>query len=267
MMTTTRPKTAILDGDIIAYRSAFWADNEGIDDLPARIKSDIKNWTPKGCDNIIVAMSCPRENNYRRDFWPKYKAHRDSYVKPDSMDYALELIYEEGNARCVNRLEADDLIGIMVSSGDAIGVTVDKDLRQVPGWHWNPDKEQDAIKIPETEADEFFYKQWMTGDSTDNIWGLWRVGPKKAQRILDNTDPSDWEDAIMNEYLNEDWDKRPETRLPEDINKEEYALSQARCVRILRSGDYNKETKEINLWLPTNNHVFSKENGENCGKY
>ena len=71
----------------------------------------------------------------------------------------------------------------------------------------------------------------------------------------------------MQQYLNEDWDKRPETRLPVDITKEEYALSQARCVRILRSGDYNKETKEINLWLPTNNHVFSKENGENCGKY
>ena len=267
MTTMTMPKTAIIDGDIIAYRAAYWADGEGIDDLPYRIKSDLKNWTPTECDSAIVAMSCPREYNYRRDFWPEYKKHRDSYVKPDSMDYALELIYEESDARCVNRLEADDLIGIMVSSGDAVGVTVDKDLRQVPGWHWNPDKETNPIKIPEKEADEFFYKQWMTGDSTDNIWGLWRVGPKKAQRILDDSPASDWEEIIMQQYLNEDWDKRPETRLPVDITKEEYALSQARCVRILRSGDYNKETKEINLWLPTNNHVFSKENGENCGKY
>ena len=266
MTMMTKPTTAIIDGDIIAYRSAYWADGEGIDDLPARIKSDLKKWTPSGCDEAIVAMSCPREYNYRREFWPKYKAHRDNYVKPDSMDYALEIIYEQSNARCVNRLEADDLIGIMVSSGDAIGVTVDKDLRQVPGWHWNPDKEKDSVHIPEAEADRFFYKQWMTGDSTDNIWGLWRVGPKSADKILDEFDSNDWEETIINKYLEEDWDKRPDNRTP-DMNKEEYSLAQARCVRILRSGDYDKDTKEINLWLPTNNHVFSKENGENCGKY
>jgi len=266
-----RPTTAILDGDIIAYRSAFWADAEGVEDLPYRIKNDIGKWTPRDIDNVIVAMSCPRENNFRRDHWPLYKKHRDNFKKPDSMPYALEEIYEQSpRAVCVDRLEADDLIGMMVSSGKAIGVTVDKDLRQVPGWHWNPDKEREPTLLSRWKADKFFFNQWMAGDSTDNIWGLWRVGPKKAEKFLDKVhkdwedeevevaidgiytrewDETVWEKAVMNMYIEEDWDKRPENRTP-DSSREEYAIAQARCVRILREGDYNEKSNEISLWSP-----------------
>ena len=74
------------------------------------------------------------------------------------MQYALEEIYSSGTVtRCVNRLEADDLIGMLVSSGQAIGVTVDKDLRQVPGWHWNPDKESEPFEVTEDDANHYFY--------------------------------------------------------------------------------------------------------------
>lgn len=247
------PHKAILDGDIIAYRAAFWADSEGVEDLPDRIAADLKAWTPNGIDpsNVIVAMSCPRENNYRRDFWPLYKEHREGVKRPDSMEYSIECIYDElpKNVHCVARLEADDLIGIMVSSGQAIGVTVDKDLRSVPGWHLNPDKETEIVFVSEAEADAFFYQQWMTGDSTDNIFGLWRVGPAKAKKVLAEHDPSEWDQVVMDMYLNEDWDRRPENKQP-NMSKEEFALAQARCVRILRAGEYNKATKEVSLWEP-----------------
>ena len=246
-----KPTKAILDGDIIAYRAAFWADSEGIDDLPSRIAKDLQQWTPDGVDEIIVAMSCPREENYRRDFWSPYKLHRDSVKKPDCMNYAIECIYEaSSNTRCVARLEADDLIGMMTSSGKAIGITVDKDLRQVPGWHWNPDKEFSPVLVEEKEADAFFYQQWMSGDSTDNIWGLWRVGPKKADKYLVDVDRKDWDQTILDLYDQEDWDKRPEEKTPE-ISRRDFALAQARCVRILRYGDYDKTTGEVKLWSPT----------------
>jgi hypothetical protein len=154
------------------------------------------------------------------------------------------------STRCVDRLEADDLIGMMVSSGKAIGITVDKDLRQVPGWHWNPDKETEPVLVSQEDADKFFYQQWMTGDSTDNIWGLWKVGPAKAKKVLDSNPREEWEQVILKMYEEEDWDKRPENKRP-TLDRTEFALSQARCVRILRDGDYNKETKEISLWTPT----------------
>jgi len=253
---TSIPQTAILDGDIIAYRAAFWADAEGVDELPHRIDTDINAWTPAGVDKVVIAMSCPRERNFRRDFWQTYKQHREGAKSPDCMEYAIELLWSHHHpqmsfttTRCVDRLEADDLIGMMVSSGKAVGITVDKDLRQVPGWHWNPDKEEKPVYVSQDDADRFFYQQWMTGDSTDNVWGLWKVGPAKAKKILDNTPHEEWEDTILKMYEEEDWDKRPEDKRP-TINRVEFALSQARCVRILRHGDYNKDTKKVTLWSP-----------------
>lgn len=248
----TKPTKVILDGDIIAYRSAFWADQEGVDYLPERIAKDIANWTPPDMDEVIIAMSCPREKNYRRSFWPSYKKHREDFKTPDSMKISLECIYNAGfSVRCVDRLEADDLIGMVVSMGQYIGVTVDKDLRQVPGWHWNPDKETEPVYVDLPSADRYFYQQWMTGDSTDNIWGLWKVGPAKASKLLDKHSPEDWDKMIMDMYINEDWTKRPEDKVPE-MSPSDFALSQARCVRILRSGDYNMKDKEISLWCPNN---------------
>lgn len=245
-----KPTVAILDGDIIAYRAAFWADAEGIDELPSRIETDLKAWTPEGVERMIVSMSCPREHNFRRDFWKEYKQHREGTKSPDCMEYAIDLIWDKSQSNyCIDRLEADDLIGIMVSSGKAIGVTVDKDLRQVPGWHWNPDKEPEPTFVSKEDADRFFYQQWMTGDSTDNVWGLWKVGPAKATKILDSTPRDQWSQTIRDLYNQEDWERRPEEKRP-NMTKEEFALAQARCVRILRQGDYNKRTKKINLWVP-----------------
>lgn len=247
-----KPTEVILDGDIIAYRAAFWADQEGIDYLPERISKDIANWTPPNMEQVYIAMSCPREKNYRRSFWPAYKKHREDFKAPDSMKYALECIYDLGlTVRCVDRLEADDLIGMLVSEGRCIGVTVDKDLRQIPGWHWNPDKEPEPVLVDQDSANYYFYQQWMTGDTTDNIWGLWKVGPAKAKKILDKHPPEEWDKVIMDLYQEEDWSKRPEDKVPE-MSPSDFALSQARCVRILRTGDYNKETREINLWCPNN---------------
>ena len=250
----TKPTEAILDGDIIAYRAAFWADSEGIEDLPSRIAEDIKNWTPQGVDAVVVAMSCPRTHNYRRMLWPVYKQHRDYFQSPESMGVSIECIYDIPSitVRCVNHLEADDLIGMLVSEGRAIGVTVDKDLRQIPGWHWNPDKESEPVQVSGKEADKYFYQQWMTGDTTDNIWGLWKVGPAKAKKVLENHPKESWDEVIMTMYKEEDWSKRPKNRVPVEMEPEEFALAQARCVRILRAGDYNKETQEVNLWGPNN---------------
>lgn len=244
------PTTAILDGDIIAYKSAFWADQEGIDELPAKLELEISRWIPQGVQNVIVALSCPRKANFRRDFWPIYKEHRSAFKSPDSLTYAIELIWEQNKVvRCVDKLEADDLIGIMVSGERAIGVSIDKDLRQIPGWHWNPDKEFSPTHVSLEAADRFFYSQWITGDSTDNVFGLWKHGPAKATSILEANEPAAWDSIIMDLYLNEDWERRPDNRKP-DMTKEAFALAQARCVRILRSGDYDEESKEIKLWSP-----------------
>lgn len=48
---------------------------------------------------------------------------------------------------------------------------VDKDIDQVPGLHWNYDKDE-RYQVTLMEGAASFWKQTLTGDSTDNIPGL-----------------------------------------------------------------------------------------------
>jgi hypothetical protein len=244
MKKKKHPKTAILDGDIIAYKAACLTDIEGSDGLLKRLRYAVKKWIPSGIKDIIVAFSCNRKDNYRRDFWVKYKAKRDGAAAPDSLQECKDCIYDNWECVDVPRLEADDLLGIHTSSGDMVGVTIDKDLLTIPGFHWNPDKDKEIRHRTEEEADRSFYFQWMIGDSTDGVPGLWRVGPKKANRFLDDCHPKEWDDMILEMY------NTPKYRNNTDLEPKDLALAMARSVRILRSGEYNFDTQEISLWCP-----------------
>ena len=46
-----------------------------------------------------------------------------------------------------------------------------------------------------------------------------------------------------------------EEKRPVDMFRKDFALAQARCVRILRHGDYDKDNNTINLWCPNNHGV------------
>jgi len=215
------PTTAILDGDIIAYKLACKVDVYGDEYLLQNIREYVASWTPYECEDVVLAFSCSREDNYRRKYWPDYKAHRSSVSKPDSMIDVINSIKALYKIAYTPHLEADDLMGMEASGERAIAVTIDKDLRCTPGWHWNPDKEWEPRYLTVEQADRFFYKQWLMGDSTDKIPGIPKVGPVKADRILEQNSPANWEAIVMVEY-----EKRGLT--------EEYALSQATSVRILR---------------------------------
>jgi hypothetical protein len=65
--------------------------------------------------------------------------------------------------------------------------SVDKDLDQIPGWHYNFVKGT-AYHITPEEGMYRFYKQILTGDSADNIIGLKGVGPIRADKMLEDCD-------------------------------------------------------------------------------
>ncbi len=235
MTEPIQPKLAILDGDIIAYKAACWADTEGIDSLEDRLSSDVSNWTPEGVDQIMIAFSCSRDENYRRQWWSSYKAHRSARPDPDSLAYAKEILFNEYYSKKVPHLEADDIMGLGASSDKAIAVTIDKDLKGVPGWHWNPDKQDKPEYISEYDADKFFACQIVAGDPTDGIPGLPGKGPKYFEKEILQFDHEDWFQEILWAY--------------EELgHNEDYFLSQARCVRILRNGEYDKETGKVIPW-------------------
>ncbi len=95
--------------------------------------------------------------------------------------------------------------------------------------------------MTEEEADRFFFLQWMTVDSTDGIPGHWRIGPKKADKLLDTWDKDTWFDEICLMYEDEKYNKN-------SYNEMEKAM--AWCIRILRTGEYDFKNKEIKLWMP-----------------
>jgi hypothetical protein len=53
--------------------------------------------------------------------------------------------------------------------------TKDKDLNCIPGRHYNWSKGEE-VTISEPEANAHFYSQVITGDTSDNIPGLYGVG-------------------------------------------------------------------------------------------
>ena len=79
--------------------------------------------------------------------------------------------------------EADDDVGIASTQYNGWIVHVDKDLNQLPGWHYNPIKGEEYY-VTEEEGLRSFYTQLLTGDRIDNIVGLYGIGPVKAAKLL-----------------------------------------------------------------------------------
>jgi DNA polymerase-1 len=245
-MPRKKPEHAMLDGDVIAYQTAFWAETENGEGIEKKLNSLIKKWTPKECSSFTVALSCRRADNYRKDIWYKYKANRDALYSPEFLPDVRKCIRDLYKTKEVARLEADDILGIYTSSNRSVSVTIDKDLKCIPGWHFNPDKDKKLRYVSKAEAKRFFYVQWMTGDSTDGIPGLWRIGPKKAEAFLDQWKESEWDEKIMELYLSD----KHHVRNAKDMTRREAGIAMAQCVRILTTDTYNLKTNKTKLWLP-----------------
>ena len=79
-------------------------------------------------------------------------------------------------------------------------MSLDKDLDQIVGWHYNFVKHLGYYIKPE-EGLVKLYTQMLTGDAADNIKGLFRVGPVKAAKIIgDTTDELELYNKVLEAY-------------------------------------------------------------------
>ena len=62
-----------------------------------------------------------------------------------------------------------------------------RDRLQIPCTHFNFNRNE-WTDVDEWDGLKFFYTQILTGDSADNIVGLYKVGPVKAGKILDGAE-------------------------------------------------------------------------------
>lgn len=103
-------------------------------------------------------------------------------------------------------MEADDAISIAATElgEDAVIVSIDKDLDQLPGWHYNFVK-RNLYYVTASEGIRNFYRQILTGDRVDNIIGLRGIGPVKADRILgESGTEQDYYQKVLGAYEGND---------------------------------------------------------------
>jgi hypothetical protein len=134
------------------------------------------------------------ENNFRKELNPEYKANRDPLHKPAYYNEITEYLIKHWDAQVVNRIEADDAMAIEQWRAwydgypeKTVICTIDKDLDQIPGWHYNFVQRR-KYWITEFEGLRNFYTQLLVGDRADNIQGVYGLGEKTVAKLFQNVD-------------------------------------------------------------------------------
>jgi len=130
------------------------------------------------------------KGNFREDIATikGYKANRIGIAKPVHYKGIRRYMRERWGACVARGWEADDALAMAAhqhayDTEAVILVSQDKDLRTVPGRHYNPRKKLWSTVAPQ-EALLNFYRQVLTGDPVDNIGGCYKCGPKAADELL-----------------------------------------------------------------------------------
>jgi 5'-3' exonuclease len=182
----------LIDGDIVAYRCAFKCNDESektacyttgsfLSDMISHLYTLID-----GEPDYKVYLT--GKGNFRHDIavTEPYKGNRKEKEKPVHLEAIRQYLIKDWNSVVSEGEEADDLIAIDATAiPDSIIVSLDKDFNQVPGKHYNFNK-QDLYNVSEDEGLLFFYRQIIMGDKADNIVGVHGIGEKKSQKLLED---------------------------------------------------------------------------------
>ncbi len=167
---------ALVDADIVCYRTAASCEpNKSGRDVREPLEDAIKR-----CDELMkrilhetgtteykAFISGPE--NFRYSIDPEYKSNRANQPRPLWLEPVREHLVVQWGGYVSDGVETDDHLGIE-QTGDTIICSIDKDLLQIPGRHYN------FVTGVFTDIDEAqgwrnFYTQLILGDKSDNIPG------------------------------------------------------------------------------------------------
>lgn len=113
-----------------------------------------------------------------------YKGNRDRGERPYWYAGIYDYLSSMPNVTVVVGKEADDEIADRHSDGVTIICSRDKDFRQLTGWHYSwpsyKQEERPPYYVSDIDGQRSLYAQILTGDSADNILGLYGVGSKST---------------------------------------------------------------------------------------
>lgn len=261
----------LIDADMIVYEAAFagqdreTGDVYSFDFVAEHIDSKIRNIcaSVQATEDPILYLT--GKGNFRIEL-AKSKPYKGK--RPERpYHYKNAMVYLESlGAVVAEGLEADDLMAMEQTARpeETVICTRDKDLRQVPGWHYGwehglqPEFELQLVdeigilnlieKESISEAGvvrrykevkgtglKFFYAQLIIGDGVDNIPGLPRGGPALAYKLLADTNTEgEMFNAVREAYRKKLGDEA-----------DEYLLEQARLLWMVRELD--EEGKPV-MW-------------------
>jgi hypothetical protein len=162
----------------------------------AQMKSMIekcKLYLGDGYPEAIIGNRDDRSMNFRHQVATlrPYKGNRTS-AKPIYYQRIRDLLITEWGGREVREPhETDDEVSIQMIRAARDGVpavlcTIDKDLDQIPGLHYDY-RSHVFYTVSALEAELVFYRQVLSGDATDNIPGALNVGVSKAAEWVTTT--------------------------------------------------------------------------------
>lgn len=206
------------------------------------------------CQDYLCFLS--GKKNYRKDLLASYKGNRSEMVRPKLLGDLKDYIVDKHKGMFESNIEADDLLGLYSRKiPNSMIATIDKDLRMIYNtevYNWDTKKTE---CLTQTEALRFHMWQTLVGDKTDNYKGCPYVGPKKADKLLNEAEEMEQEInfpfngvASLNTCY---WMCVLEAYEKKGLSEED-ALVQARCAYILREPeDYSFDTQRVNLWVPS----------------
>lgn len=203
-----------IDGDVLRYSAGFAAEDEPVTHLYSTLNSMVRGIV-EACQAETFTVLLTGKGNFREEVATirPYKGNRTGR-KPDNFDEATEFLILNKDAIVVTGEEADDQLGIRAMAHGHTIATIDKDLDNVPGWHYNWQRKE-LYYITPLQAMHHFFTQLLTGDRVDNIPGLFAMTGKKATKNIKGavaacTTPEECYAHVFMTY-NESTDEPPET--------------------------------------------------------
>jgi len=155
--------------------------------------------TGSKCDQFTVILS--GKDNFRTSIATiqPYKGNRVGSIKPVHFKLIRDWLLDKPYTVVTKGEEADDMLSRAMVQG-YVSATLDKDLDNTPGHHYNFNKKE-LYYVTEDQAIKNFYTQTLVGDKADNIPGIKGIGSKTAAKILAGaTTEEELELRVLQEY-------------------------------------------------------------------
>ncbi len=155
------------------------------------LMTKIQTWarTKGELSETIVYLSPQDKSDFRYQVatTKPYKGTR-TQERPVHLTAVRDYLVSKYDAIVCEDMEADDAVAIEMRTSESvaehcIAIHVDKDLNQIPGHHYNFGTEEEYT-VTHLDGFKHFCMQHLTGDTSDNIPGLPKVGGVTAEKLL-----------------------------------------------------------------------------------